>query len=298
MIDKLRSLGFRGEIRENFPTRSKTSYRIGGITPLYLCPENMDDLKVISRIYQESPFPFFLIGKGSNILIADGKLKSIFISLENMPEVFDDSSGDLRVSANVSLQKIIRYALENGFAGFERLCGIPGNVGGAIRMNAGTHLGEVKDLLSSFSVFDLMSSEEISISADEFKFSYRHNDAIGEQQVITSAVFKLSSGDKDKIKTLIDETLKRRKETQPLDKPNCGSVFRNPPGHKAWELIDKAGLRGHRIGNAQISPMHSNWIVNLGEARSQDVRELIDLVKKTVLEKFQIELVAEVQFVD
>lgn len=298
MIKELRDLGFKGEIKGNFVTKSKTSYRIGGETPFFICPESLDDLKILSRHYQNKPFPFFILGKGSNILIGDGKLKSIFISLEKMPEVFETSDHDLNVSANIPLQKIIRHARDNGFTGFERLCGIPGNVGGAIRMNAGTHLGEVKDLLTSFTSFDLASGSFNTITKNEFNFSYRHNDSLSGTQIVTAAVFKLIPGNSEKIKPLIDETLKRRKETQPLDKPNCGSVFRNPPGHKAWELIDKAGLRGHQIGSAQISPMHPNWIVNLGEARSQDVRDLIGLVKKTVMEKFQVELVAEVQFVD
>lgn len=298
MIKELRDLGFAGEMKENFSTKSKTSYRIGGITPYYICPESIQDLKILSQYYQKSPFPYFILGKGSNILIGDGILKSVFISLENMPEIFESSPDTLMTSANVSIQKIIRHARENSFEGFERLCGIPGNVGGAIRMNAGTHLGEIKDLLLSFSVFDLSSGEEKAIDQKDFQFSYRHNDALKNEQIVISAIFRLIPGEKERIRSMIDETLKRRKDTQPLDKPNCGSVFRNPAGHKAWELIDKAGLRGKQIGSAQISPLHPNWIVNLGDAKSRDVRDLIDLVKKEVREKFDIELVAEVQYVD
>lgn len=298
MIRELRDLGFAGEIKENFSTKAKTSYRIGGITPFYICPASIQDLKILGEYYQANPFPYFILGKGSNILIGDGVLKSIFISLEYMPEIFEESQDTLKVSANVSIQKVIRHAREKSFEGFERLCGIPGNVGGAIKMNAGTHLGEIKDLLLSFDVFDLRTSEEKKLLQKDFQFSYRHNDALKKDQIITSATFRLIPGEKEKIKALIDETLKRRKDTQPLDKPNCGSVFRNPPGHKAWELIDKAALRGQQIGGAQVSPMHPNWIVNLGEASSEDVRDLIEHIKKNVWEMFQVELEAEVQYVD
>lgn len=298
MIKKLRDLGFKGEVKENFVTKAKTSYRIGGITPNFICPKSPEDLKLLSSYYQTAPFPFIVLGKGSNLLIGDENLSSSLISLEEMPEIFEASANELKVSANVSLQKIIRHARENGFEGFDRLCGIPGNVGGAIKMNAGTHLGEIADLLKSFNFFDLQTGQEFSTPKNDFNFSYRHNSSLNDQGIVTSAVFHLNPGDKDKIKSLIDETLRRRKETQPLDRPSCGSVFRNPPGHKAWELIDQAGLRGHQIGGAQISPLHPNWIVNLGEARSRDVRELIDLVKTRVREKFGIELQTEVQYVD
>lgn len=298
MIDELRKLGFSGEVKENFLTKTKTSYRIGGFAPYFISPTSIDDLRVLSQLFRQSPFKFMVLGKGSNVLFGDGTLTTSLISLENIPEVFEVSNDQLNVSSNVSLQKIIRHARETGAQGFERLSGIPGNVGGSIKMNAGTHLGEISDLLKSFRVFNFRTGEEKTYSKEQFKFSYRHNYLLQEDDVVLSAVLELQQGDLEQVKKLLDETLKRRKETQPLDRPNCGSVFRNPHGEKAWDLIEKVGLKGHRIGDAQVSPMHSNWIVNLGNATSNDVKELIKLIQNKVYHQFHIELHTEVQYVD
>lgn len=297
MKEELQALGFVGEIRENYSTLSKTSYRIGGTTPAFILPTGLDDLRILGQHHRASPFPYLTIGKGSNLLIGDGALKTHLVSLEAMPEIFSATAEHLTVSAGTSLQKVIRYAREEGIVGFERLCGIPGNVGGSVRMNAGTHLGEIADLLSSFTVFDLETGEEMVIDKKDFAFSYRHNHALKPSHIVTTATFFVTKGEKHEIQRQIDETLKRRKETQPLDRPSCGSVFQNPPGLRAWDLIDKVGLRGHQIGAAQVSPIHPNWIVNLGGASAKDVRDLIALIQKKVWDQFQVELRTEVQFV-
>lgn len=297
MKDFLVKNSFKGTIKDNHPLKELTYFKIGGSAKLYLEPASLSDLELISRYYQKNPFTFFILGQGSNILISDHLITEPVISLAQMPRVQEVMDNEFTLSANISIRSLLNIAKDQGFDGFEKLAGIPGSIGASIKMNAGTHLGEISELLNSYQVFNLNSGTTRIIKESDFDFGYRENKNLKKDDIILLAHFKKKVSSPELVRKKIYETLIRRKETQPLESPSCGSVFTNPPGHKAWELIEQAGLKGYKIGAAQISLKHSNWIINLGSAKAQDVYDLIKLIQKNVWEKFNILLQPEVQFI-
>lgn len=289
---------FEGKILENESLSHYTSYRIGGKVSWMLFPKHLQDLKIASSFISNSKLPYAILSGGSNCLAQDENQKGIVLNFKEFDSQLKLDKEELTTGAGLSLFKLLRFARENSLEKFECLSGIPALVGGAVMMNAGTHLGEVKDLLQSVEVFSLRSKTTRKIRLESDSFSYRKNNFLKEHEVITLATWMAIQGDFQKIQTLHKEVLERRKSTQPLKWPSCGSVFKNPPDHKAWSLIDSAGLRGKRIGDAQISPEHTNWIINLGEAQARDVRDLIDLAVKIVFDKFGIHLEVEVKEIE
>ncbi len=294
--------GFTGSIEFNVALSKVAYYRIGGPVAVLLTPKCFSDLSLIHQLIQDTNLPFFVLGWGSNLLFSDEGYSGIIIRMKHLfTEVEECGDGVLKVGASLGASSLLRIASERGYGGLSHLTGIPGSVGGMIAMNAGTHLGEMKDCLSKTEYVNLLdSTKDLTIHSrthGDADFSYRRNHFLKEGDLITHAYLRFQKADPVQVKSEIEALYLRRKATQPVDLPSCGSVFMNPreAGLHAWQVIDRLGLRGHRIGNAQISEKHSNFIVNLGGATANDVRALIELCKKEALEKLSIDLHEEVR---
>jgi UDP-N-acetylmuramate dehydrogenase len=296
--------GFTGDLRFDEPLSKHTYYRIGGPAAAFAFPKTLDDLRWLAEGVQATGIPHFVLGSGSNLLVADDGydglvIRATRVNLELGAVSEEGSTVRVRSGGSVAVSTFLRRAATEGWAGLELLAGIPGSVGGVVAMNAGTHLGEAKDRLTRVEVFDFASASGLRVfEAADLRFEYRRNLFLPKGCVVWSAEWLVKRADPATVKASIDETLARRKASQPIDYPSCGSVFKNPreSGLRAWQVIDKLGLRGHRVGDAQFSEKHPNFIINLDAARAADVRALITLAKERARTELGVELEEEVMY--
>ncbi|MBU6374747.1 MAG: UDP-N-acetylmuramate dehydrogenase [Bdellovibrionales bacterium] len=297
--------GFQGELRYAEPLSRHTYYRIGGPASIMAFPKSQPDLNWLKSGIREAAIPTFVLGLGSNLLVSDEgfsglviKTSRLDLAIETFPDPDRPEGLILRTGASVAVSSLLRRAAQEGWSGLEFLAGVPGSVGGVVVMNAGTHLGEVKQKVHRLSSFLWKSGATKTWSRSDMSFDYRQNHFLPEDAIITSVEWRVDLHSSESVKKKIEETLERRKATQPVDYPSCGSVFKNPGAGqiRAWQVIDQLGLRGFRIGNAQFSEKHSNFIVNLGEARAVHVRDLIELAKSRAKEELGLHLEEEVKF--
>jgi len=298
---------FAGEIKFDEKLARYTYYQIGGPADVFVTPKTKTDLLWVWEGVRQLRANFFLLGAGSNILVSDSGFAGVVIRLGRLNQetgIHPTRSDRLVVGGSAMISMVLRRASQQGWGGLEFLAGIPGSIGGAVKMNAGTHLGETASRLREVEALILGQGDGESLvtqiySFDQLKFQYRKNLFLPDHAVVWFTEWEITLADPTLVKNTIDETLLRRKQTQPVDHPSCGSVFKNPKeaGTSAWEVLDRLGLRGHRIGNAQISEKHSNFIVNLGGASASDVKALIDLAKTRALNELGVTLQEEVMFV-
>lgn len=291
-LDEIRN-HFRGRIKLGEPMSRYTSFRIGGPADYYLEPAGASDVAVIVPFLRKENIPFIIIGKGSNMLVSDKGIRGAVLNFEHGLNGMRTENDLVFVESGVTIARFVDFCVQRGFQGVEMLPGIPGTVGGAIMMNAGAYGGEISDYLVSVSV--LRDDKVVSVPKAESGFAYRRS-GFGDD-VILGASFKLPAGDKAEIMRKRRELLMKRNRAQPVNFPNSGSMFKNPPDNFAAKLIEDAGLKGTRRGEAQISERHANFIVNLGGATADDVLELIELARRTVHDKFRINLELEVKLV-
>lgn len=310
-------------VKKNVLLKNYTTFRIGGPVKYFYTAKNKSDLIKAVKAAKELNLPFFILGGGSNLLVADEGYKGIVIKSQitnyKTQTNYKKQNTKVYIGAGMPLSLLVSKTVEKGLTGLEWAVGIPGiTIGGAIRGNAGAFGQSMKDITKTVTVLKIPNqSTQISLSArpntkpkvlcsgpkfqtkifrnKDCKFKYR--DSIFKHDknlIILSAEIELRKGDKKEIKKRMIENLKWREDNQPLDFPSAGSIFQNPKEHPAGWLIEKCGLKGKRIGKAQISKKHANFIVNLGDAKSQDVIKLIDLTKRKVKEKFGIKLNEEI----
>ena len=282
------------QIYLNEPMSKHTSFKIGGPADIFVKPKNIDELKNIIKIAKENNIQTTVIGNGSNLLIKDGGIRGIVIKPE-FKEIEFLEDNKVRVGSGVLLSKIANEAYNTGLSGLEFASGIPGNLGGAIRMNAGAYGSEFKDIVISSEYLD----EDLNIheiSNEEHEFEYRHSRFCeNKNDIIISTVLQLKEADKEEIKVKMDENNNSRREKQPINFPNAGSTFKRGEGYITAELIDKCNLKGYNVGDACVSEKHAGFIVNKGNATAKDVLELIDIVKKKVYEKFNVNIELEIE---
>ena len=284
---------FRGHIAVHEPLAKYTSMRVGGPADYYVEPADKTDLIEIIRYFRQNNFPFMMLGRGSNLLVSDDGIRGAAINLENgVSRVY--LQGHLVIAeSGARLNKFVDFCIQNEFGGVEMLAGIPGTVGGAVVMNAGAHGGEISDHLLEVEV--LRQGDVQHISKSDAQFSYRKS-GFGKD-IVLSASFKLPQGNREELTAKRRELILKRNESQPLELPNSGSMFKNPPTTFAAKLIEQAGLKGKRIGNAQISEKHANFIVNLGDAKASEVQRLVELAQRTVYQNTGILLELEVKLI-
>lgn len=293
---------FSGEIREHEPLSRHTYYRIGGPARYLAIPRTLSDLDWLAEALRSGDIPFQVLGLGSNYLVSDTGFDGVVIKLTRIAlEIEKVSPSVLRTGASVAVSSLLRRAAQEGWGGLEFLSGIPGSIGGVIAMNAGTHLGEAKDrvrAVEALQVFGTDAGKRYRYTGDELRFEYRNNLFLPAGALVTACEWEITPQEPSEVKAGLDLILARRKATQPVDYPSCGSVFKNPKalGMNAWQVLDRVGLRGHRIGDAQVSEKHSNFIINHGQARAMDVKALIELAKQKARDELGIELEEEVKF--
>ena len=295
--------GVKGEVLKNEPMNGHTSFGIGGPADFLVYPEDRDDLLALLQQIKARGLPSFVIGGGTNLLVRDGGFRGVIISLRRMQRIslereyraIGGTFGVLSAEAGAFLPKVLAFAADEGLTGLEFAAGIPGTVGGAICMNAGTAGGEIGDVVESVS---LLSPERKLIvrSKGEIGFGYRTS-SVPDGHLVLDARMVLRRDDKEKIRARIKELLETRKRHQPGGYPNAGSLFKNPQQESAGRLIEEAGLKGKKIGGAQVSDKHANFIVNVNKATARDVLQLMEVVKKTVLEVHGVRLEPEIKVI-
>jgi UDP-N-acetylmuramate dehydrogenase len=285
----LRSLHLPFE--EDAPLARRTWWRVGGPADALVTVSTAGQLAAVQRLARDHGCPLMVLGNGSNVLIADSGVRGIVLRL--VDELSQSTAEDdlLKVGGGLRLPVLLARAEKQGWPGLEALAGIPGTVGGAIRMNAGTSLGEIGDLLESVEVV-LPDGSIQTLSPADLHLGYR-TCVLPPGAIVSSATLRLR-GDAAASNELIRTFLERRKATQPLDMPSCGSTFRNPPGDAAGRLIEASGLKGLRIGGAVVSEKHANFLLNTGEATAEDLRALVERVRQLVAERQGVRLHPEV----
>ena len=275
-----------------------TTYKVGGPARIYLAVKDIESLVKTIKYCRKHRIKYMIIGRGSNLLFSDKEYEGIIISLnENFNKVKINGS-IIKAQAGVSMISLAYQAAKIGLSGFEFMGGIPGSIGGGIFMNAGAYKYDIASVVKSVTLLN-EKSEVVTYNKEQMKFSYRHSICQDNHKlIILEAEFELTAKDPNEIKAVLDKRKERRMTTQPWNMPSAGSVFRNPENKAAWQYIDECGLRGYEIGGAQVSPKHSNFIVNNGYASAKDIYDLIMLVQQKVYEKFNIELKREVGLVN
>ncbi len=272
--------------------KKHVSFKIGGKVPLFIVPESVEELSQLLPLVSENT-PFFIFGKGSNLLIDDEGINAIAIMLGNDFSDYEIKDDMIICEAGMSLTRLCTIAYENGLSGLEFAYGIPGTVGGAAYMNAGAYGGEMKDVIVYCEHLDY-DGKLHTINNDELSFSYRHSFYTGKQLCITKIAVKLSPCQPEKIKARMDELINRRRDKQPLEYPSAGSTFKRPEGAFAAQLIEECGLKGLSIGGAMVSKKHSGFIINFNNATCKDVLSLIRKVKEVVKDKTGYNLECEI----
>lgn len=295
LINDIRSALPGLEMHENEPMSAHCSFRIGGPARLMACPASGAEAAALLRLLREAEAPVELMGKGTNLLVADEGLDAVVVRLGEAISGAELLPGDrVRAGAGISLAKLAVFAAEAGLSGLEFAHGIPGSLGGAVFMNAGAYGGEMKDVLESAEIA-LPDGTLREAPAEELELSYRHSALEGSGALVTAATVKLTPAEPETIRARMRELMEKRRASQPLDMPSAGSTFKRPVGGYAAALIDQAGLKGFAIGGAQVSEKHAGFVINRGGATFDDVLRLMEHIQKTVLEKSGVRLAPEVR---
>ena len=283
---------FRGDLLQEEPLAQHTSLKVGGPADIFAVPRDVEDLQRLVKVLDEQQIPRIVIGGGYNLLVRDGGFRGVAISLGNIHHLALRQEGEIRAEAGGRNIDLARLAEVHGLTGLEFLVGIPGTIGGALRMNAGAHGGDIFGHLVSLEI--LGADGLLTRGIKTLNYGYRHLQ-LDHDEIIIAANFQLAAGSREAISTAMDASLQKRRETQPVRFPNAGSFFRNPPGQAAWRLIDEAGLRGMTVGGAQVSEVHTNFLVNRGGAKAADFLRLAAIVKEKVFAASGIQLEEEVR---
>ncbi len=282
-------------IQLEVPLAPLVGYRVGGPADALAKPRTREQLQEILRFCSRYQVPFFILGQGANVLIADEGVPGVVIQLHRCCHELVSERTRVYAGTGRLLSDLVFFCETHGLAGLELLSGIPGTVGGALRMNAGAFGREIGDKVETIEAFD-KTGRLMTISKKEAGFGYRRADGI-QDKILLGAWLQLESGDPETLRQTRETILQRRAEKQPLEYPSCGSVFKRPPGDYAGRLIEAAGLKGFRIGNAQVSEKHANFIVNLGNATARDIFNTIQAVQEKVYQQFGVWLELEVKLV-
>lgn len=299
IYEKLENKMKNSEIKTNEDMSKHTSFKVGGKADIFIKINDIQDLKYILDFTKKNNIPLTIIGNGSNVLVKDNGIRGITIYLNfDDIQIDEEQNGEVivTVGSGVKLAMLAVILQKKGIAGFEFASGIPGTIGGAIRMNAGAYGKEMKEVVENVTYIDEEGNKH-KLENEQMDFSYRHSRFKEKQEIIIEAQLKFQKEDAEKIKERMDEYRKARMEKQPIDMPSAGSTFKRGTNYISAKLIDDAGLKGYKIGGAQVSEKHAGFIVNKGNATAQDILDLIDYVIKVVYEKFGKILELEVEVI-
>lgn len=285
--------GLRGTVRFHAPLKDYTSFHIGGPADVLVEPADVDDVVRLVRQAREQKLPVFVVG-GTNLLIRDQGIRGVVVSLAKLRGIREEPGAVLYAEGGVGMPTLIGYAIRRSLAGLEWAAGIPGTVAGCVVMNAGTKLGEMKDAVKAVRIVT-PAGEVIERSAGDIEFGYRR--AALPAGIVVGVWLQLKPGVRSDIEKVVKDYLRYRRDTQPLTLPSAGCVFKNPPNDSAGRLVESAGLKGARVGDAQVSEKHANFIVNRGNASAKDVLALIQKVRGQVARKTGVKLDLELKVV-
>ena len=285
--------GLRGSVSFKVSLREYTSFKIGGPADVVVEPADIEDVCLVVRQARMRKIPFFVLG-GTNLLIRDGGIRGIVISLVRLRGIKEESGSVLYAEGGVGMPTLIGYAIRHSLAGLEWAAGIPGTVAGCVVMNAGTNLGEMKDSLKAVRMVNI-KGQIVDLEAAQVRFEYRR--ALLPRGIVVGVWLQLKQGVRSEIERVVKAYLRYRRDTQPLAMPSAGCVFKNPLSGSAGRLIEEAGLKGAHIGDAEVSMKHANFIVNRGQARAADVVALIAKVRRAIRRRAGVRLDLELKIV-
>ena len=296
-LDELKAQSPDLLVREQVMMKQLTTFRIGGPAEYLIEPRSVFELQLVRQTAQKYNLPFFLMGHGSNLLVLDGGIPGITVRLGGaFSQAMLLNATEWSVQAGMLLSDLAKKSQILGLSGLEFAAGIPGTVGGGLYMNAGAYGGEMAQVVTGADIFD--GSQVFHLSAEELELSYRHSLCMDHPDwLITRVELKLTPGDPDAIRAVMDDLQQRRRDKQPLSQPSAGSFFKRPQGDYAARLIEAAGLKGFRVGGAAVSDKHAGFVVNLGNATAKDVLSLMEQVQERVEAMSGIRLSPEVRFV-
>ena len=279
----------------NEPMSRHTTFKIGGSADLFVKIKSVDELKTVINLTKKFEVPYFIVGKGSNLLVSDKGIEGVVISLDGLDSIVIDGN-TVVCGAGASLMAVCQHTQKASLSGLEFAYGIPGTVGGALYMNAGAYGGEMSQVILSATAID-SNGIVIEFSLPDMKLGYRTSAFKNTDLIITSVTLRLKQGNADEIKSTMDDFFSRRRDKQPLEFPSAGSTFKRPEGHFAGALIEKNNLKGVSVGGAEVSEKHAGFVINKGGATCDDVMALIEKIQNTVKSADGVDLECEVIFV-
>lgn len=285
-----------GRVLLDEPMSNHTSFKIGGPADILVMPGTVDEISSSIKLCKENELEYYIMGNGSNLLVSDKGIRGVVIKISELLDKVVIEDTKIIAQAGVLLSVVSKGALKHSLTGLEFASGIPGSLGGAVAMNAGAYGGEMKDVVSRVKCIDV-EGNVVEFSSAQMNFGYRQSVVQDKNMVVVEAEMLLQKGDYEEIKQYMNEMTEKRTSKQPLNLPSAGSTFRRPEGYFAGKLIEDSGLRGLRLGDAQVSEKHSGFIVNIGKATFDDVTNLIKVVQKTVRDKFNVSLETEVKII-
>ena len=283
----------KGQIHFDEPMSVHTSFHIGGPADVLVVPADRKDLRKVLRIAREEKAPLTVIGNGSNLLVRDKGIRGIVLKLGNALKNWEQNGNIFIFDSGVSLAQCCRFIGDAGYTGMEFAVGIPGSLGGAVYMNAGAYDGEMKDAVVSVEIMT-RAGEIKTLGREELQFAYRHSALQASDVIVLAVKLQVKEGDKAAIRAKMDDFSQRRVSKQPLDMPSAGSTFKRPEGRFVGQMVEESGLKGFRIGGAEVSVKHAGFIVNADHATAKDVLQLIEYIKKIILENYNVSLIPEV----
>ena len=295
MYDYIRTIVPEERLLFHEPMSRHTTFRVGGEAECMAVVETKEELSQLISYLGRIEQDYFVLGNGSNLLVGDKGYRGIIVKLGPRLSAVGVEKNHIAAGAGVLLSKVAYAARDAGLSGLEFAAGIPGSIGGAIVMNAGAYGGEMKQVVQMVRVMD-KEGEILTLDNDTMEFGYRTSIIRDRPFIVLGVVLKLTPGNKEEISAKMEELMKQRKSKQPLEYPSAGSTFKRPEGYYAGKLIMDAGLRGYRIGGAQVSEKHCGFVINAGGASAADIREVIEEVQERVKDRFHVRLEPEVIF--
>lgn len=283
-----------GNVNQNEPMSEHTTFQVGGLADFFVCPTSIQQIQDIIALVKQNNVPYFIMGNGSNLLVSDDGFRGVVIQIHRNFNAVECADNTITAMAGATLAATAAQAQQNGLTGFEFASGIPGTIGGAMSMNAGAYGGEMKDVAQSATVLD-QDGNVIELNKQELDLGYRTSVLSKKGYIALTVTLALKPGNKEEIAAKMAEYSQARRSKQPLEYPSAGSTFKRPEGYFAGKLIQDAGLRGYRVGGAQISEKHCGFVINCGNATAADILQLIRDVQDKVYDMFQVRLETEVR---
>ena len=282
---------------ENCDMSKFTSFRAGGRADYLVQPQSVDQLKSVLQLLAGGDTEYMVMGNGSNILVKDSGYKGVIVKLGDAFNSIDIEGTVLVAGSGTLMSQVAKAALDKSLTGFEFASGIPGSLGGAVFMNAGAYGGEMVQIVKEARLVAKDGSREYTLSCDELELSYRHSVLHDTGDIVVSVTLQLEEGNKEEISATMKELAAKRNEKQPVHLPSAGSFFKRPEGYFAGKLVQDAGMKGFSVGAAQVSPLHSGFVVNNGGATATEILQLMEIVQAAVLEQFGVKLEPEVRII-